>query len=69
MGAAEIPLTKAIRALFARLLFVIHGLIAIWRIASVSGNPAYWMLAFILVVIFIEGALIIFTRRGNENRW
>lgn len=64
-----IAAAKIARALLARLLFATHGLIVIWRVASIYKDIKFWLFGVCLVVLFLEGALLILQREGDETRW
>lgn len=65
----HVSATKVLRALSARFLFAAHGLLCTWRVASIYNNSIFWCFGLILVLIFVEGAVLIFYRRANESRW
>lgn len=65
----ELPVAKLLRALLARLLFAVHGLVVIWRVASIYKDNIYWLFGICLIAIFIEGGLVIYQRHGNETTW
>lgn len=64
-----VPVFKILRALAARLLFSIHGLIAIWRVASLYQDGIFWLFVLIIIAMFVEGILNVLQRQGAETRW
>ncbi|CAH1773664.1 unnamed protein product [Owenia fusiformis] len=61
-------LSECFRTSFAclsRFLFMIHGLVAVWKIAVFYGVYG-WILCIGTLGIFVEGAYVIFKRRGVE---
>lgn len=64
-----VPVFKILRALAARLLFSIHGFIAIWRVASLYQDAIFWLFVFIIIAMLVEGILNVLQRQGAETRW
>jgi len=60
---------KIIRALLARMLFVVHSLMTIWQTVQINDNPTYWSFAFISIGILVEGSYNIIMRAGDERKW
>ncbi len=57
-------------ALFTRIVFALHCLIAFWRIiASVPWIHYYWFIFAGLVGLFIESIFTIYCRKGAEYKW
>lgn len=57
------------RALFVRVLFAIHGMIAIWRLYMVIGEIWCWYLSAALLGLFIETTVTLIKKRGKEWKW
>lgn len=57
------------RAIFVRVLFAIHGLIAIWRLQMVSGDGRYWYIGLALAGLLGETVFTLYKKRGNEWKW
>jgi hypothetical protein len=58
-----------IRAIFVRLIFSCHGLIAIWRLVIVAKDDRYWYLTGALGGLFIESLITICKKKGREWKW
>ncbi|XP_063410204.1 transmembrane protein 26-like [Mytilus edulis] len=57
------------RALLVRILFSIHGMIAIWRLYMVIGQIWCWYLSAALLGLFIETIVTLVKKRGKEWKW
>ena len=57
------------RAVFVRLLFAVHGIIAVWLLYTVTGDPRVWFAALGLFILLVEGIVTIGLHRGHEWKW
>ncbi|XP_041378196.1 transmembrane protein 26-like [Gigantopelta aegis] len=57
------------RAITARLLFSIHGIITIWRLYLVTKDTRYWYLACVLGFLLIEMTVTLGKKGGKEWKW
>ncbi|XP_054428422.1 transmembrane protein 26 [Pteronotus mesoamericanus] len=56
-------------ALVTRLLFLLHSLVGVWRVAKVYEEPRYWLLAMLTLLLFLETALTLKFKRGRGYKW
>ncbi|KAM7073548.1 transmembrane protein 26 [Molossus nigricans] len=56
-------------ALVTRLLFFLHSLVGVWRVAEVKKEPRYWLLALLNLLLFLETALTLKFKRGRGYKW
>ncbi|CAF3375309.1 unnamed protein product [Rotaria socialis] len=61
-----LPVTAAAAA---RILFAIHGIAAIWRVALVYKQNKYWFQAITLFGIPIEFFVTLYANNGHEWKW
>jgi len=57
------------RALFPRLLFLLHGLLCVYIVVKQEGNDMYWYLTICLGLIVLEGIFNVVVRHGKEFHW
>jgi len=57
------------RAIFVRFLFTLHGLTAILLLYQATDNPVYWLITSALGGLFIETAVTLKLKRGQEYKW
>ena len=57
------------RAILVRLMFALHGLMAVWYLTSLTGQPYFWYLTIALLGLLIETIATIWKNRGNEWKW
>ncbi|XP_006642138.3 transmembrane protein 26-like isoform X1 [Lepisosteus oculatus] len=56
-------------ATLSRLLFAVHGVLTVWRVVTVKGDPVYWLLLLGVALLGVEmGVTLKFTRSG-EWKW
>ncbi|KAM4840326.1 transmembrane protein 26 [Urocitellus parryii] len=55
--------------LITRLLFVLHSLVGVWRVTEVLGDPRYWLLALLNLLLFLETVLTVKFKRGRGYNW
>ncbi|KAG3264856.1 transmembrane protein 26 [Ictidomys tridecemlineatus] len=55
--------------LVTRLLFVLHSLVGVWRVTEVMGDPRYWLLALLNLLLFLETVLTVKFKRGRGYNW
>ena len=60
---------KISKAILARLIFAVHGSIAIWRVTVIYDNVRYFYLFGTLGCLFLETVLSICIRHGEELKW
>ena len=62
-------LLATIQAVFARLLFLLHSLIAIWAATCVTNRPELWALTALCGLFVAETVVSIVKRKGREMKW
>ena len=58
----------AFKAIIVRQMFMIHVILAIWRVTVVT-SEMYWLFCTSLVTLLIETGVILLKRRGQEWSW
>ncbi|XP_074655731.1 transmembrane protein 26-like [Tubulanus polymorphus] len=58
-----------IRALLVRILFALHGVLAIWRLNVAAKDIRYWYLSLAIGGLFIETLVTLCKKRGQEWKW
>ncbi|XP_076055285.1 transmembrane protein 26-like [Oratosquilla oratoria] len=58
-----------VKAVVTRIIFGIHGLLAIWRVTSIKEDPYYWYLFLSLLLLFFEGVFTIAIKANQEWKW
>ncbi|XP_066205851.1 transmembrane protein 26 isoform X1 [Saccopteryx leptura] len=56
-------------ALATRLLFFLHSLVGVWRVAEARKEPRYWLLALLNLLLFLETALTLKFKHGRGCKW
>lgn len=56
-----------LKAILSRILFVVHGLICIWRLFVVKQEPLYWCLVLTLLLIILE--MVVTLRINGRAEW
>ncbi|CAH6789789.1 Tmem26 [Phodopus roborovskii] len=54
-----------LKALVTRLLFVLHSLVAVWRVTWVKKEHRYWLLALLNLLLVLETVLTLKFKRGR----
>ncbi|XP_077993190.1 transmembrane protein 26-like [Glandiceps talaboti] len=57
-----------VKASFGRLIYLIHGMLAVWRVTVMKSDPTYWALSTPLFLMFIEGVITLKLTCG-EWKW
>ncbi|KAK7093206.1 transmembrane protein 26-like [Littorina saxatilis] len=57
------------RAILVRLLFAVHGLVAVWLLANVTKEPRYWYIASALGLLLLELTITLGKKGGKEWKW
>ncbi|PVD36910.1 hypothetical protein C0Q70_03903 [Pomacea canaliculata] len=57
------------RAVVVRLMFAVHGLVSIWRLAVVTHEIRFWYLATVLGVLLLEMTVTLGKKGGKEWKW
>ncbi|OQV12982.1 putative Transmembrane protein 26 [Hypsibius exemplaris] len=60
---------KVFKAILARLIFAVHGFIAIWRVTVIYENNRFYYLCGTLGCLVLETVLSICIRQGEELKW
>ncbi|XP_072537310.1 transmembrane protein 26 [Salminus brasiliensis] len=56
-------------ALLSRFLFAVHGIVTVWRVVAVKGEPCYWLLLMGVALLGVEMAVTIKCTRNAEWKW
>ncbi|XP_069467306.1 transmembrane protein 26 [Ambystoma mexicanum] len=56
-------------AIVTRLLFMLHSLLAVWRVTEVMKNNAYGLLALLNVFLCLEMVLTFKFKKGRDLKW
>lgn len=56
-------------ALLSRFLFAVHGILTVWRVVEVTGEPSYWLLLTGVALLGVEMAITIKYTRNAEWKW
>ncbi|KAI4874549.1 hypothetical protein NFI96_029025 [Prochilodus magdalenae] len=56
-------------ALLSRFLFAVHGIVTVWRVVVVKGEPSYWLLLTGVALLGVEMAVTIKCTRNAEWKW
>jgi len=57
------------RAILVRTMFALHGVISIWMLSAVTGDPNSWYMAASLTGLTFEAAITLCKKRGQEWKW
>lgn len=58
-----------LKALVTRLLFILHSLVAVWRVTWVKKEDRYWLLALLNLLLVLEMVLTLKFKRGRGYKW
>ncbi|XP_051964160.1 transmembrane protein 26-like [Xyrauchen texanus] len=56
-------------ALLSRFLFAVHGVLTVWRVVEVTGEPSCWMLLTGVALLGVEMAITVKYTRNAEWKW
>ncbi|XP_052459426.1 transmembrane protein 26-like [Carassius gibelio] len=56
-------------ALLSRFLFAVHGILTVWRVVEVTGEPSYWLLLMGVTLLGVEMAITIKYTQNAEWKW
>ncbi|XP_062314147.1 transmembrane protein 26 [Osmerus eperlanus] len=56
-------------ALLSRFLFTVHGVVTVWRVVTVKGEPLYWLLLMGVALLGVEMTITIKCTRNAEWKW
>ncbi|XP_075209527.1 LOW QUALITY PROTEIN: transmembrane protein 26 [Parambassis ranga] len=62
-------LLNMLLALLSRFLFAVHGVVTVWRVVSVKGEPLYWLLLTGVALLGVEMAVTLKCTRNAEWKW
>ncbi|KAM8927647.1 transmembrane protein 26-like [Pelodytes ibericus] len=60
---------RLLLAIMSRLLFTAHGIMMVWLLTEVKGNPEYWILLVGLLGLYIEMVITLFVTKKGEWKW
>ena len=58
-----------LKGLLARVLFITHGVITIWRVTDVYDEPIYYLLLVPIVLLIVELILTMQITKSGEWKW
>ncbi|KAJ8371110.1 hypothetical protein SKAU_G00111380 [Synaphobranchus kaupii] len=62
-------LLNVLLALLSRFLFAVHGVVTVWRVVAVRGDPMYWLLLTGVALLGVEMAVTLKCTRNAEWKW
>ncbi|CAK6954994.1 transmembrane protein 26 [Scomber scombrus] len=62
-------LLNILLALLSRFLFAVHGVVTVWRVVAVKGEPLYWLLLMGVALLGVEMAVTLKCTRNAEWKW
>ncbi|XP_017266729.1 transmembrane protein 26 [Kryptolebias marmoratus] len=62
-------LLNILLALLSRFLFAVHGVVTVWRVVAVRGEPLYWLLLTGVALLGVEMAVTLKCTRNAEWKW
>ncbi|KAJ8257603.1 hypothetical protein GJAV_G00187580 [Gymnothorax javanicus] len=62
-------LMNVLLALLSRFLFGVHGVVTVWRVVAVKGEPLYWLLLTGVALLGVEMAITLKCTRNAEWKW
>ncbi|XP_076022327.1 transmembrane protein 26 [Genypterus blacodes] len=62
-------LLNVLLALLSRFLFAVHGVVTVWRVVAITGEPLYWLLLTGVALLAVEMAVTIKCTRNGEWKW
>ncbi|XP_029994705.1 transmembrane protein 26-like [Sphaeramia orbicularis] len=60
---------NALLAVLSRFLFAVHGVVTVWRVVAVKGEPLYWLLLTGVALLGVEMAVTLKCTRNAEWKW
>ncbi|XP_071792566.1 transmembrane protein 26-like [Asterias amurensis] len=60
---------SVIKAILARSLFAIHGILTVWRVTDVNSNPLYYLLIIPICLLPLEMILTLKATKNGEWKW
>ena len=58
-----------IKAIITRLIFSLHGAIAIYRVVTIKNDPWFWYLSTTIVILIFEGVFTLAIKKTQEWKW
>ncbi|XP_040908195.1 transmembrane protein 26 [Toxotes jaculatrix] len=62
-------LLNIVLALVSRFLFAVHGVVTVWRVVAIKGEPLYWLLLMGVALLGVEMAVTLKCTRNAEWKW
>ncbi|MGH0136433.1 UNVERIFIED_CONTAM: hypothetical protein FKN15_066199, partial [Acipenser sinensis] len=62
-------LLNLLLATLSRVLFAVHGVVTVWRVVSVTGDPIYWLLLIGVGLLGVEMAVTLKRTQNGEWKW
>ncbi|CAF0735549.1 unnamed protein product [Rotaria sordida] len=58
-----------IQAIFVRIIFILSTIVTVWRLVEETKQVYYWYLLLLLIFLLIETYVMVYRRKGYENKW
>lgn len=58
-----------IKAIITRLIFSVHGLVAIYRVVTIKNDPWFWYLSTTILILIFEGVFTLAIKKTQEWKW
>ncbi|XP_043568258.1 transmembrane protein 26b [Chiloscyllium plagiosum] len=59
-------LTVYLSAVVPRLIFVLHTVLAVWRVTLVKNDPIYWLLLLLILLTLVEMTVTLTIQKGKD---
>ena len=60
---------ETIKAVVTRVVFSLHGLLAIWKVVNDTNDPWFWYLASTILVLAFEGIFTLLIKETQDWKW
>lgn len=68
-SADMVALSRFVRAVVTRALFILVSLTGVWRVTWVKEDLTYWLLTSLLLPLVLEMIITLRNRKGNDYKW
>jgi len=67
--SAMASFVDTVKAIITRLLFSLHGVVAIYRVVTLKEDPWFWYLAVTILFLAFEGVFTLTIKETQEWKW
>ena len=60
---------ETIKAVVTRVVFSLHGLLAIWKVVNDTNDPFFWYLSSTILVLAFEGIFTLLIKETQDWKW